>query len=149
MSQSLPESDRQEEFLQKVQNYCQEEISSIANTLDQSPEALYKAVLGLGQHHWLALRLPCEWGGMGLSLEEKMLNSLDSSILYEEQLRWRSQAITLAGKCAHTAVAVSSGEANLLAHPAQRVYREALMFTISGQTTDVMEATLKELCNQG
>ena len=366
MSQSLPESDRQEECLKAVQKYCQEEISSIANTLDQSPEALYKAVLGLGQHHWLALRLPCEWGGMGLSaiafwrfqillarysgalcflqaqhqgaatlllkssnqflkesylphlssgnkllgvgfsqlrrlgepvmkaipmpggyqlngvvpwvtgagifqdfivgaslpngeavyglvplqegqqigggwlklskpldlaamnstrtaiasfenwfleedlvisrqppgaihgqdrhnvlnhgffalgcgwaaldileaaakkktfpflfkafhhwksqltcLEEKMLNSLDSSILYEEQLRWRSQAITLAGKCAHTAVAVSSGEANLLAHPAQRVYREALMFTVSGQTTDVMEATLKELCNQG
>jgi hypothetical protein len=40
MSQSLPESDRQEEFLETVQNYCQEEISSIANTLDQSPEAL-------------------------------------------------------------------------------------------------------------
>ena len=67
MSQSLPESDRQEECLKAVQKYCQEEISSIANTLDQSPEALYKAVLGLGQHHWLALRLPCEWGGMGLS----------------------------------------------------------------------------------
>jgi len=74
MSQPLPESDRQEEFLEVVQNYCQEEISSIANTLDQSPEALYKAVLGLGQHHWLALHLPCEWGGMGLSQVQCLLS---------------------------------------------------------------------------
>jgi hypothetical protein len=115
-------------------------LSAIAFWGFQILLARYSGALFKAFHHWKS-QLTC--------LEEKMLNSLDSSVFYEEQLRWRSQAITLAGKCAHTAVAVSSGEANLLAHPAQRVYREALMFTISGQTTDVMEATLKELCNQG
>ncbi|MEG4145252.1 acyl-CoA dehydrogenase family protein [Microcoleus sp. Pol12B5] len=62
-----------------------------------------------------------------------------------EQLALRSQAIDLAVRCGHAAVAVSSGAANGVLHPAGRVYREALVYTVSGQTKDVMEATLDRL----
>lgn len=63
----------------------------------------------------------------------------------EEGLPLRAWAINLAGRCARAAVAVSSGAANELNHPAGRVYREALLFTVTGQTTAVMEATLEQL----
>lgn len=62
-----------------------------------------------------------------------------------EGLDMRSWAIELAVRCAHAAVTVSSGAANYTHHAAQRVYREALVFTVSGQTTAVMEATLSRL----
>jgi hypothetical protein len=51
----------------------------------------------------------------------------------------------LALRCASAAVTASSGAANYRYHAAQRVYREALVFTVSGQTTAVMEATLEQL----
>lgn len=63
----------------------------------------------------------------------------------EISLSLRAWAIALANRCAHAAVTVSSGAANYSHHPAQRVYREALLFTVSGQTTAVMEATLDRL----
>jgi alkylation response protein AidB-like acyl-CoA dehydrogenase len=62
-----------------------------------------------------------------------------------ERLRVRAWAIDLAVRCAHAAVAVSSGAANSVNHPAQRVYREALVYTVSAQTTQIMEATLERL----
>ena len=67
------------------------------------------------------------------------------SQMFEQRLQLRAWAINLAGRCSQAAVTASSGAANSSAHPAQRVYREALMFTVSGQTTAVMEATLKQL----
>lgn len=63
----------------------------------------------------------------------------------DERLRVRAWAIDLAVRCAHAAVTASSGAANSLSHPAQRVYREALVYTVSAQTTPIMEATLKRL----
>ncbi|MDY6938014.1 MAG: acyl-CoA dehydrogenase family protein [Cyanobacteriota bacterium] len=57
----------------------------------------------------------------------------------------RAEAIDLAVRCAHAAVTVSSGAANYSHHRAGRVYREALVYTVSGQTTAVMEATLARL----
>lgn len=39
--------------------------------------------------------------------------------------------------------------ANYAHHPAQRVYREALAFTVTGQNTVVMEATLARLIRSG
>jgi len=62
-----------------------------------------------------------------------------------EKLQLRAWAIDLATRIAHAAVTVSSGAANYLHHPAQRVYREALVFTVTGQTSAVMEATLERL----
>ena len=62
-----------------------------------------------------------------------------------ERLQLRAWAIDLAVRCAHAAVATSRGAANYSHHPAQRIYREALAFTVFGQTTAVMEATLNQL----
>lgn len=62
-----------------------------------------------------------------------------------DQLDLRAWSIELAVRCAHAAVTVSRGAANYADHPAQRVYREALAFTIFGQTPAVMEATLTRL----
>jgi hypothetical protein len=76
-------------------------------------------------------------------LKENFQQSQHSS--KAEQLALRAQAIDLAVRCGHAAVAVSSGAANGIVHPAGRVYREALVYTVSGQTKDVMEATLDRL----
>jgi alkylation response protein AidB-like acyl-CoA dehydrogenase len=82
------------------------------------------------------------------SCSKAMFEALSQERSFEQKLQLRAQAINLAGKCSQAAIAVSSGAANSIQHPAQRVYREALMFTVFGQTTDVMEATLKRLLVQ-
>lgn len=64
------------------------------------------------------------------------------NISLDKRLQLRAWAIDLAVRCAHAAVTVFSGAANRGNHAAQRVYREALVFTVTGQTTAVMEATL-------
>jgi alkylation response protein AidB-like acyl-CoA dehydrogenase len=64
-----------------------------------------------------------------------------------EKYKLRAQAIELSVRCAHAAITVSSGAANLNSHSAQRIYREALVFTVSGQTTELMEATLEQIKN--
>jgi alkylation response protein AidB-like acyl-CoA dehydrogenase len=66
----------------------------------------------------------------------------------ELRLTVRAWAIDLAVRCAHAAVTASSGAANSLSHPAQRFYREALVYTVSAQTVPVMEATLKRLIGE-
>jgi kynurenine formamidase/alkylation response protein AidB-like acyl-CoA dehydrogenase len=62
-----------------------------------------------------------------------------------EQLKLRVWAIDLATRISHAAVTVSSGAANYQNHDAQRVYREALVFTVTGQTQEVMAGTLARL----
>jgi alkylation response protein AidB-like acyl-CoA dehydrogenase len=62
-----------------------------------------------------------------------------------ERLALRAWQIDLCYRCAQAAVVSSSGGANSLAHPAQRIYREALVFSVSAQTTDIMVATLDRL----
>ena len=79
-------------------------------------------------------------------LREKLLEADgNSDIPFEQKLILRAKAISLASRCAQGSVAVSSGTANYENHPAQRVYREALLFAVSSQTTNVMEATLANL----
>lgn len=68
-----------------------------------------------------------------------------SELTLPKRLQLRSWAIELANRCAHAAVISGRGGANVMAHPAQRVYREALAFSVFGQTTDVMEASLAQL----
>jgi kynurenine formamidase/alkylation response protein AidB-like acyl-CoA dehydrogenase len=65
----------------------------------------------------------------------------------QEKLGLRGWAIDLATRIAHAAITVSSGAAIYSSHAAQRVYREALVFTVTGQTAAVMEATLGRLVN--
>ncbi|ESA34883.1 acyl- dehydrogenase [Leptolyngbya sp. Heron Island J] len=62
-----------------------------------------------------------------------------------ERLRLRAWAIDLAVRCGHGAVIVSRGAANFSDHPAQRVYREALAFSVSGQSNQMMHASLTQL----
>ena len=66
-------------------------------------------------------------------------------INFATKLHLRATAINLAQRCAAAAVTVSSGAANQRNHRAQRIYREALVYTVSGQTTAIMEATLAQL----
>lgn len=82
-----------------------------------------------------------------LSCEEKMLNSDQAS--FADKLHWRGWAINLALQCAQGAVIASGGAANILDHPAGRVYREALQFSVSGQTGAVMENSLEQLLSLG
>lgn len=63
----------------------------------------------------------------------------------EERLQVRTWAIELSVRCAHAAIAASGGAANSIDHPAQRIYREALVYTVSAQTTPIMEATVRRL----
>ena len=65
----------------------------------------------------------------------------------KERLRLRAWAIDLAVRCGHGAVIVSRGAANFEGHPAQRVYREALAFSVSGQSNDVMNASLERIAH--
>jgi alkylation response protein AidB-like acyl-CoA dehydrogenase len=73
----------------------------------------------------------------------------DEQPVTERRLAVRAWAIDLAVRCAHAAVTASSGAANSLTHPAQRIYREALVYTVSAQTTPIMEATLNRLTRLG
>jgi alkylation response protein AidB-like acyl-CoA dehydrogenase len=63
-------------------------------------------------------------------------------------LRCRAWAITLAVRAAHMAVAASSGAANSLEHPAQRLFREAMFYTVIAQTRDIMAATVGALAHE-
>jgi len=69
----------------------------------------------------------------------------ENSAQMEEMLKLRAWTIDLASRCGQAAVTVSSGAANYIEHPAQRVYRESLVFTVTGQNTKVMEVTLSNL----
>ncbi len=64
---------------------------------------------------------------------------------FEDDLQLRVWSINLAQRCATAAVTVSSGAANYYNHPAQRVYKEALVFSVFAQTTDIMKEILEQL----
>jgi alkylation response protein AidB-like acyl-CoA dehydrogenase len=74
---------------------------------------------------------------------EQVLHSPAGSLA--EELKICSHAIDLALRCAQTAVVVTGGMANLQTHPAGRVYREALMSSISGQTPEILSATIAQI----
>ena len=64
---------------------------------------------------------------------------------YQEKLQLRGTLINLAQRCAQAATIASSGAANCLETSAARIYREALLFGVSGQTKDVMKVSLDKL----
>lgn len=77
---------------------------------------------------------------------QNIIATLERDNLSEEQkLELRARAIALTHQCSLAAVTVSRGKANQKDHPAQRIYREALIFTVTGQTNAVMAATLKQI----
>jgi alkylation response protein AidB-like acyl-CoA dehydrogenase len=62
-----------------------------------------------------------------------------------KRLQLRGRVIELMMRCAHAAVVSSSGASNVKGHPAGRVLREAIVFSVSAQTGAIMEATMKLL----
>ena len=62
-----------------------------------------------------------------------------------DRLKKRAWAIDLMMRCAQSAVTSSSGAANAAEHPANRVLREAIVFSVSAQTQQIMEATMDRL----
>lgn len=88
-----------------------------------------------------------------VALDEELGRCRDKILENEEdlgsRLRARAWAIDLAARCAHAGVVASSGAANSIHHAAQRVYREALVYTVSAQTRDIMEASLNRLVSRG
>jgi alkylation response protein AidB-like acyl-CoA dehydrogenase len=63
----------------------------------------------------------------------------------DRSLRARSAAIELAGRTAHAAVIAAAGAGNLLTHAAQRVYREALAFSVLALSPPIQDAALARL----
>lgn len=130
------------------------EISSRQNILNHGFFALGCAYAGLDillqlrekkqldflQESWQSLHLQVQ------GCEKRAIASmLGADISYQEKLKLRAESINLAQRCSMAGVIASSGAANYLNSSAGRVYREALLFSISGQTTEVMEASLKQL----
>lgn len=74
---------------------------------------------------------------------------VSGEVTTNRKLELRAWAIDLAVRCAHAAIAATGGQANSLRHPAQRIYREALVYTVSAQTPAIMEATLRRLIDRG
>ncbi|MEM9138043.1 MAG: acyl-CoA dehydrogenase family protein [Cyanobacteria bacterium P01_F01_bin.42] len=60
-------------------------------------------------------------------------------------LRAKADAIALAGRTSQAAIAMAGGRANYRHHPAQRIYREVLAFTVFGQTAAARDSTLAAL----
>ena len=63
----------------------------------------------------------------------------------ENALRIRACGITLGVRAAHAAVTAAGGRANSLDSPAQRLFREAMFYTLTAQTPDVQTATLDHI----
>lgn len=61
----------------------------------------------------------------------------------------RARCVELGVRAAHAAVTASGGAANLLDHPAQRIFREAMVYTLTAQTSDLQTATLARLVRTG
>jgi alkylation response protein AidB-like acyl-CoA dehydrogenase len=61
----------------------------------------------------------------------------------------RAHVIELGVRIAHAAVAATSGAANNRSNPAQRLFREAMFYTVQAQTLEVMDVTLERLERAG
>ncbi len=89
------------------------------------------------------------WSALDQELNECRQAAEDQVRPLEERLHARAWAIDLAARCAHAGVIASSGAANSLNHDAQRVFREALVYSVSAQTEAIMEASLNRLVSRG
>jgi alkylation response protein AidB-like acyl-CoA dehydrogenase len=79
------------------------------------------------------------------AVREDAYRAMEEKTDFEKGLKARAAAIELAGRAAHAAIVASAGAGNLMSHPAQRVYREALAFSVLALTPPLREATLARL----
>ncbi|MEP6757435.1 MAG: acyl-CoA dehydrogenase family protein, partial [Chthonomonadales bacterium] len=63
----------------------------------------------------------------------------------DNALSVRARCIEMGVRAAHCALTASSGGANMRSHTAQRLFREAMFYTLTAQTDAVRRATLKRL----
>ncbi|MCC0177625.1 acyl-CoA/acyl-ACP dehydrogenase [Waterburya agarophytonicola K14] len=99
-----------------------------------------KKQLGFLHESWQTLNLAVKQS------EERAIALISQKTTsYEQKLQLRRDVVNLAQRCSQAAVIASGGAANYFNSSAARVYREALLFSVSGQTTDVMEVSLKKL----
>lgn len=85
-----------------------------------------------------------EWEDLRAQIEEWLPRGAEPEA-FETGVKLRAWCIQFGVRAAHAAVAASSGAANLRSHPAQRLLREAMFYTIQAQTQEVMDATLARL----
>jgi alkylation response protein AidB-like acyl-CoA dehydrogenase len=89
-----------------------------------------------------------EWAEVESQVEEWNGRGAEPTF-FANAVRVRAWCIELALRAAHAAVTASSGAANMLSHPAQRLLREAMFYTVQAQTHEVMDATLARLERAG
>ncbi len=92
--------------------------------------------------HAIAQRLPSKLAQ--LQVEFLSVFALPDDA-FAQKIAFRGRAIALMQTCAGAATVAASGAANAIAHPAQRIYKESLVFSVSGQTTLGAIATLDNL----
>lgn len=78
-------------------------------------------------------------------VREDAYRAMEEKSDFGRGLTARANAIELAGRAAHAAVVASAGAGILMSHPAQRIYREALAFSVLALTPPLREATLARL----
>ncbi len=79
-------------------------------------------------------------------LQTKMLKTvIDPDANFHDKLKLRTQAIHLAYQAAIASIITSKGAANIREHPANRIYREALVYGVSGQTLGVLIESIATL----
>lgn len=94
--------------------------------------------------HRAADAFQAEWNDARLQVQDWNTRGKEPDF-FANAIRIRAWCIELAVRAAHAAVTASSGSANSLTHPAQRLLREAMFYTIQAQTQEVMDATLSRL----
>ncbi|WP_437948394.1 acyl-CoA dehydrogenase family protein [Sorangium sp. So ce296] len=67
----------------------------------------------------------------------------------EHAVRARASCVDLGVRAAHAAVAATGGSANRLDHAAQRLFREAMLYSLTAQTRDLQAAMVQRLLGRG
>ncbi|MGI0483281.1 acyl-CoA dehydrogenase family protein [Geminocystis sp. CENA526] len=76
-------------------------------------------------------------------LQQNMFNIVDDEAIdFRQKLTLRVKAINLAFRSSIVAIISSKGQANQENHPANRYYREALVYSVSGQTIPILQESL-------
>jgi alkylation response protein AidB-like acyl-CoA dehydrogenase len=79
------------------------------------------------------------------AVRDEAYQAMEARTDFQRSLRARASAIELMGRAAHAAVVACAGAGNLMSHAAQRIYREALAFTVLALTPPLREAALARL----
>jgi alkylation response protein AidB-like acyl-CoA dehydrogenase len=76
---------------------------------------------------------------------DRWRDRVDARGYMENAFRIRAHCIEFGVRAAHAAVTAAGGGANSRDNNAQRLFREAMFYTLTAQTRDVQTATLERL----